>query len=174
MTQRTPRHPSRAGWRLAATTALFSILGLAGCGTTPLPERSVAPAPAPRPAAPPLVVERQWLQSWFDGTPVVIAQQGSGPVAVNVPLEFSFDAGKRSVKPPLAAVLDKLAEALRRQPQMTLALAAPGDAGGDEALAAQRAAALRSYLMGRGAGSAQLGAPQPTAGRAVKLRLEAR
>ncbi|BAL96901.1 hypothetical protein [Rubrivivax gelatinosus] len=119
-------------------------------------------------------MERQWLQSWFDGTPVVIAQQGSGPVAVNVPLEFSFDAGKRGVKPPLAAVLDKLAEALRRQPQMTLALAAPGDAGGDETLAAQRAAALRSYLLGRGASSAQLGAPQAAAGRAVRLRLEAR
>ncbi|MBG6078833.1 outer membrane protein OmpA-like peptidoglycan-associated protein [Rubrivivax gelatinosus] len=119
-------------------------------------------------------MERQWLQSWFDGTPVVIAQQGSGPVAVNVPLEFSFDAGKRGVKPPLAAVLDKLAESLRRQPQMTLALAAPGDAGGDETLAAQRAAALRSYLLGRGASSAQLGTPQAAAGRAVRLQLEAR
>ncbi|MBK1714817.1 hypothetical protein [Rubrivivax gelatinosus] len=127
-----------------------------------------------RPAAPPLVVERQWLQSWFGGTPVVIAQQGAGPVALEVPLEFSFQAGRREVKPPLAAVLDKLAEALRRQPQLTLALAAPADAGGDAALAAQRAGALRSYLLERGASSAQLGAPQPAAGRAVKLRLETR
>lgn len=172
MTQSTPRHPSRARWRPAATAVLASILGLAGCQTTP--PTPTTPTRAAPPAAPALVVERQWLQSWFDGTPVVIAQQGAGPVAVNVPLEFSFDAGKRGVKPPLAAVLDKLAEALRRQPQMTLALAAPADAGGDEALAAQRAAAVRSYLLGRGAGSAQLGAPQAAAGRAVKLRLETR
>lgn len=175
MTKRSPRHRSRAGWRLAATAALASFIALAGCGTSPpTSERPGAGAAPSLPATPPLVVERQWLQSWFGGTPVVIAQQGSGPVAVNVPLEFSFDTGKRSVKPPLAAVLDKLAESLRRQPQMTLALAAPGDASGDPALAAQRAAAVRSYLLGRGAGTAQLGAPQPATGQAVRMRLELR
>ena len=59
-------------------------------------------------ATPPLVVERQWLQSWFNGTPVRIAQQGSGPVDIAVPQAFCFDTGRSSVKPPLAAVLDKL------------------------------------------------------------------
>ncbi|MBZ8140969.1 hypothetical protein CLD22_13790 [Rubrivivax gelatinosus] len=153
---------------------MMLALVLAGCQSTPAPAPSSVPVATPRPAAPPLVVERQWLQSWFGGTPVVIAQQGAGPVALEVPLEFSFQAGRREVKPPLAAVLDKLAEALRRQPQMTLALAAPADAGGDAVLAAQRAGALRSYLLERGAGSAQLGAPQAAPGRAVKLRLETR
>ncbi|MCD0417575.1 hypothetical protein LOC51_10150 [Rubrivivax sp. JA1024] len=175
MTPRQPCPPSHRRRGLAAAAALATVFAVTGCQTTPpTPEPPRGRSLPSMPPTPALVVERQWLQSWFDGTPVVITQKGSGPVAVEVPLAFSFDAGKRSVKPPLAAVLDKLAESLRRQPQMTLALAAPGDAGGDTALAAQRAAAVRSYLLGRGAGSAQLGAPQVAGARAVQLRLELR
>jgi hypothetical protein len=58
--------------------------------TTPQPGTPAA-ATAPRGGA--LVVERQWLQSWFTGTPVRIVQQGSGPVAIEVPQAFCFDGG---------------------------------------------------------------------------------
>lgn len=126
------------------------------------------------PRTPPLVVERQWLQSWFTGTPVRIVQQGSGPVAIEVPQAFCFDGGRSSVKPPLAAVLDKLALSLRRTPTARLQLlAAPGDGPAATAeLALQRAAQMRSHLLSRGVHAGQLGPPTATKVAAAQLRME--
>ena len=60
-----------------------------------------APAPPPTAAqqrtaaASTLAVERQWLASWFKGTPVVVAQRPDGAVVVDVPREFCFEPGPR-------------------------------------------------------------------------------
>lgn len=109
----------------------------------------------------PLEVERRWLQSWFDGTPVRIKPQGAGLLAVEVPLQFCFDPGRSTVKPALAAVLDKLAESLRRHPAALLQqLSAPGDgaasAAADQRLARQRGDQVRSRLRSRGVAAAQI------------------
>lgn len=155
---------------------ILAALVAGGCASMAPPATAPEPASvldqrAALPAA--LVVERQWLQSWFQGTPVRIAQNGDA-VTVDVPREFSFDAGRSQVKPPLAAVLDKVAESLRRLPlaQLTL-LAAPDDSAGASALARQRAAQVQRHLRSRGVPTAQLGAPTATPAAAVQLRLEA-
>ena len=87
-----------------------------------------------------LAVERQWLASWFKGTPVVVAQRQDGAVVVDVPREFCFDPGHDTVKPALAAVLDKVTQSLRRTPTAELHLiAAPSDSNGSATLGVQRA-----------------------------------
>lgn len=159
----------RAG--MAAATALL----LAACAGTPpagAPPAGPSPfTPAPERASP-RDVERRWLQSWFEGTPVAIASAGDGGLRVSVPREFSFDKGQAAVKPPLAAVLDKVAESLRRRPQAQLeGLAAPPDEVGDEALARRRAAAVRQHLRTRGVPEARLAAPAVSTAAAVQLRL---
>jgi outer membrane protein OmpA-like peptidoglycan-associated protein len=175
------RLPRRA-WLLATAVALH------GCASGP-PRPAAGPAPAGSPGGPGapgaaveprsparsgqvLAVERDWLRSWFEGTPVAIAQQAEGPLSVEVPLAYSFDAKRSTVKPPLAAVLDKLAESLRRTGALLPGLAAPPDADGPPALALQRAAALRAHLLSRGVRVAQLGAPAASRTAAVQLRAE--
>jgi outer membrane protein OmpA-like peptidoglycan-associated protein len=106
-----------------ALLLLVVVLAVCGCSSVGQPAPAAPPAPAAAPAdqraAVPaaLAVERQWLQSWFQGTPVLIGQGDDGALSVDVPREFCFDPGRSSVKPALAAVLNKVAESLRRVPQ---------------------------------------------------------
>ena len=159
----------------ALLAALLIVLALSGCaGMTPAPATPPPPTtPAQRTAAAEaLAVERQWLGSWFRDTPVKIAQRGDGAMTVEVPREFSFDAGKASVKPALAAVLDKLAESLRRVPQAQVALlAAPDDASVTTPLAMQRADKLREHLRSRGVAETRLAKASPAASASVQLRV---
>ncbi len=156
--------------------ALMLAIALGGCASVAPP----MPAPAPVTAeqrtdvAAALAVERQWLAQWFRGTPVLVAQRDDGAVTVDVPREFCFEPRSSTPKPALAAVLDKLAESLRRVPQAGLTLlAAPDDAGGTGALALQRAARMQDHLRGRGVAGARLGKPAATAAAAVQLRVQA-
>ena len=161
---------------LGGAAAAALLLALQGCSTTPAPAPPVSasappPAtPAPRPSG--LAVERQWLQSWFDGTPVRIAQRSESAFSIEVPREYCFDPGKQGVKAPLAAVLDKLAQSLqRKQAARVELLAAPGDAAAASALAQQRADNVRKHLIARGVSSEQLGPPTTTSVAAVQLRI---
>lgn len=154
-------------------------LALYGCATAP-PNQPTTPVEPATPAASAdrrastLAVERGWLQSWFEGTPVVIGQRNDGAVSVDVPREFCFDAGRSAVKPPLAAVLDKVAESLRRNDWARLPLvAAPADSAATSPLALQRADQVRKYLISRGVPAARLGSPTATKAAAVQLRMEA-
>jgi outer membrane protein OmpA-like peptidoglycan-associated protein len=159
------------------------LLGLHGCSTTPTPPPATpappvaapsvptpSPSPAPRPSS--LAVERQWLQSWFEGTPVRIVQRSETSFTIDVPREYCFDPGRSAVKPPLAAVLDKLAQSLQRKPSARVELlAAPGDDAAAAAPARQRADSVRKYLLSRGVTSEQLGPATTTAAAAVQLRI---
>ena len=173
----------RRAWLMATAMALY------GCASGPRSpaQGSTVGRDVPRnaPQRPhPLAVERDWLRSWFEGTPVTIAQRDDGPLSIEVPLAFSFAPNRSAVKPALAAVLDKLAQSLRRTGALLPGLAAPPDAGGPPALALQRAGALRAYLLARGVPVAQLGtpaaapaatpaaAPAATPAAAVQLRVE--
>lgn len=169
---------------------MMVALALSGCASVaPTPTASpgspatVAPAP---PALPPtvgeqktaaagaLAVERKWLGSWFDKTPVVIGQRSDGAVTIDVPRDFCFDRGRSSVKPALAAVLDKVAESMRRVPSAQLPLlAAPEDGSGGAKLALQRSTEIADHLRGRGVSAARLGKPSATTAAAVQLRIEA-
>jgi type IV pilus biogenesis protein CpaD/CtpE len=145
---------------------------VAGCATSPRPggilERPGKPAePA---VAPMLAQEQRWLGQWFDGTPVIIAPGEDGALEVDVPLEFSFDAGKSAVKAPLAAVLDKVSESLHRLGTARVQVAAP--AGGERAaLAGERASRLREYLLAKGVQSRRIEAMTVAGATAVGLRL---
>ena len=157
--------------RLVSIVAV--VLALVGCTAAPTTGPAAPPTTSAAPRVSPLVVERQWLQSWFSGTPVLIVQRDDGALSVDVPLEFCFDTGRSTAKPPLAVVLDKVAESLRRTPQARLQLvAAPGDTVAASPLAKQRAAQVRKHLLSRGVPAARLGYPTVSTVAAVQLRLE--
>jgi outer membrane protein OmpA-like peptidoglycan-associated protein len=179
-----------------ATLPLVVTLSLCGCASTSPSSSSSPPSPPPSPAtiaaqgpaasAPPtaaqqrtaaastLAVERQWLASWIKGTPVVVAQRPDGAVVVDVPREFCFDPGHDTVKPALAAVLDKVAQSLRRTPIAELHLiAAPADPNGAAALGVQRATRVYDYLRAHGIAIGRLAKPSAASGAAVQLRMEA-
>jgi len=150
---------------------LAGALAIAGCSGVP-PAGTTSPADRRGAAPSALATEREWLQSWFKGTPVRIAQPSDGAVTIDVPREHCFDAGRSSVKPALAAVLDKVAQSLHRLPQARVQLlAAPDDAGGASGLAAQRAAQIQKELVHRGVRAARLGPPSVTTVAAVQLHI---
>lgn len=180
--------------RTGGSLWLAVVLALGGCaGVTPRPGppgagASSAPAapaaPASGPGAAPnartaaaeaLAIEQRWLQDWFRGTPVRISQRGDGTLAVDVPREFCFDSGRSQVKPALGAVLDKVAESLRRRPGTRLTLlSAPSDtATAPPTLALQRATGVQRHLRDRGVASARLGEPVAEGSTAVQLRIAA-
>ena len=131
---------------------------LAACGSKP-PLKPAAPAgpgsptpgaPAPEPPRPTLAAEQQRLSALFDGTPVVFTMQNDGSLKVEVPLRFCFDAGSSTVKPPLGAVLDRIATSQRRGASRLLVVA-PGDKRGKGiTLGSDRAGSTRDYMVGRG------------------------
>ena len=160
------------GGRLAGSSLLLlAALSLSGCGTPP----AASPVPVRSPGIPAgrgLDSELAWLQSWFSGTPVVIAQAASGgPLTVEVPLEFCFESGRSTIKPPLAAVLDKVGQSLRRSGAKLPLIAAAGDGPAEQALALERARKLRANLVGHGVPAAQLGSPETSARAGVQLRM---
>lgn len=166
--------------RLAAAASAVAALLLAGCESGP-PVRD-APIGAPRSAADQraalpaaLATEQQWLASWFKDTPVQIRLQADGSVQVEVPLEFSFDAGRSTVKPALAAVLDKFAQSARRVSGSRVTLAAPADAAtpaaGVQALVTQRVARIRERLTSRGVLHTLVATRAETTADVVRLRL---
>jgi outer membrane protein OmpA-like peptidoglycan-associated protein len=119
-----------------------------------------------------LAIERQWLNSWFRGTPVLIAQRSDGALTIDVPRDHCFEPGRSTLKPALAVVLDKVAESLQRRPQArVLLLAAPDDKGRAGPLARQRALEVRNRLLGRGVPASRLAEPSATAAAAVQLRI---
>lgn len=159
----------------AYVLTLAVALAVCGCSSV-APPAPAAPAGADQKStvAAALAVERQWLGSWFKGAPVLIGQHSNGAVTVDVPREFCFEPGRSTIKPALAAVLDKVAESLRRVPQAHLPLlAAPDDGLGSAPLALQRAIRVREYLSARGMPAARLGKPSATTAAAVQLRIEA-
>ena len=172
------RSVTRCGARLGTLLAA-AALALAGCAGVATPPATPAdapaaaaakPAPPARPAA--LAVERQWLQAWFDGTPVRIEQRRTRAFSVEVPREFSFDGGRSEIKPPLAALLDKLAQSLQRKAELRVELiAAPVDGPGSAALAQRRASSVRQHLMSRGVSASRLAAPEVASAAAVQLRV---
>lgn len=101
-----------------------------------------------------------------------IEQRSEDWFTVEVPRAFCFDAGSAAVKPPLAVVLDKVAQSLQRRPAARVeVLAAPGDTATASPLAQQRADSVRKHLIARGVSSRQLGPPTATSVAAVQLRI---
>ena len=144
------------------STVLAAAL-LAGCKTAPTnpPSASAAATTAPAASQPNaatraaatkghLAIEKVRLTELFKGTPVVFGLLADGSLRADVPMQFSFDAGKAVIKPPLAAVLDRIAAGQRDEITRVL-VSAPADAGAKAStLPADRAAAVRAYLTSHG------------------------
>lgn len=134
-------------WLLVALLIATAAL-LGACGTSPTSTVPAKGASAPRPT---LAQERQRIGDLFQGTPVTLAIDGDGSLRAEVPLKFSFDAGRAVVKPPLGALLDRLAGSPATRGGSWV-VAAPGDPKSKgNTLALERAASTRDYLVGRGA-----------------------
>ena len=137
--------------RLLPALALASVLGLlAACASTPGgggPATGKTGASAPRPT---LTEEQRRLADLFRGTPVVFAMQPDGSMRVSVPLRYSFDPGRYAVKPPLGAVLDRVAKSQRAE-GTRFAVTAPADPKSKGLmLATERASSTRDYMVARG------------------------
>jgi hypothetical protein len=117
----------------------------------------------------PLAAEARWLGELFAGTPVQVSGERDGSVLLAVPMKYAFDApAAASPKPPLQAVLDKLSQSLKRQPAAKLQAAPPAGSG-----SAERLAAIRHHLAGKGVPSWRVAAASPAGDDQVLLRLVA-
>jgi hypothetical protein len=154
-----------------AIAALAGLTLLAGCGVAPkqppAPTSTATPTEAPaRPGQPlphVLAAEVNWMKQLFEGTPVAIVAEDDGAMRVDVPLTYAFDDKSSTPKPPLRAVMDKVAQSLARQASAKVQVATPGPVA--------RGAAMRTYLMGRGVVSLRVVVLTPPPGDAVTLRV---
>lgn len=98
-----------------------------------------------------LAGEQRWLAALFEGTPVRVGADAAGGVRLQVPLQYAFDTASNEPKPPLRAVLDRLALSLQRQPRARLTIGAPGPD------ARARTLAMRQHLQARGVAGYRVG-----------------
>ena len=128
-----------------------------------VPSAPAVPPAAERPAPPSgnaatraaatqarLATEKARLASLFRGTPVVFELLPDGSMRVDVPNAFAFDPGRAVVKPPLAAVLDRIATGQQRELTRIVIGAAADTAAQGTALARERAVSARDYSVARG------------------------
>ena len=116
-----------------------------------------------------LAAEQKRLAGLFEGTPVVITMQADGSMKVDVPLSFCFDRGGFVVKPPLAAVLDRLARSQRGDTTKLRVSAAGDTAASGPNLARDRAASARDYMVARGVLAARVVLASGAPGEGVEI-----
>ncbi|UUX96304.1 hypothetical protein [Aquabacterium sp. J223] len=151
-------------------TGLLPLLPvLAACSSVPLgPGRG---APGASTAAPPsLAAEQRRLADLFRGTPVVFTLLPHGALSTEVPLGHCFDRGAVVVRRPLQAVLDRLAASAAVRAAASVETLAPSDAGRpNPALATERAAAVRDYLVAGGLMLVRFKPPRATTTEVVQV-----
>jgi hypothetical protein len=147
-----------------ATPSVAPPAGTPGAGAPPA---GTVPAPEPlrpgQPAPTALAAEVRWMQALFDGTPVQIVAETDGAMRVDVPMVHAFDEKSATPKPPLHAVMDKVATTMGRQASSKVHIATPGPAA--------RSTAMRSYLATRGVIALRVVVAARPAGEWVTLRV---
>lgn len=120
---------------------------------------------------------RDRLEQDFAGTPVQFQWDeparpgGARALWVSVPQPHGFDLGRAAVRPALAALLDRVAPALRRQARWSLQVQGPVDARAPAGQGGDRAAAVRDYLVMKGVPPARLRAATRSGTASTELRL---
>lgn len=118
-----------------------------------------------------LASEQRRFEALFRGTPVVFALQDDATLRVEVPLRYCFDVGRALVKPPLAAVLDRLARSQRNEPTL-LAISAPTDAGAKGLqLGIERAMSARRRMVAQGVAQARFSIAAVAGGGVLKIEI---
>lgn len=142
---------------------------LTACATKPVGTASPAELPT-------LDDLHHRLEHDFAGTPVqlVRGEPGGEALKVIVPQPHGFDAGRSAVRPALAAVLDRIAEPLRRNARWRLQASGPSDPRSAAAQGVDRGAAVRDYLVMKGVPPARFVAPQRSSGAFTEIRLSER
>lgn len=103
-----------------------------------------------------LDAERQRLAKLFEGTPVVFVTTSDGNLRATVPRRYCFDAGSSKVKPPLAAVLDRIAKG-QAPTDTRFRVLVPSDPNArTPALAQERASSVHDWLVRQGILGARL------------------
>ena len=157
-------------WRHAG---LATALWLAGCAAPPvvappsvatIEAPSVAPGNVP-PRAPgtagvvyawsdKLAASAQKLRSSLQANNVAVSQTTDQRLWVSLPGDAAFATGRAAVKAPATAWLDQVAVALRELPRAEVQIVSDADSTGSDnsarALALERAASARDWLVGRG------------------------
>lgn len=124
------------------------------------------------PVVSPVVTERRWLEEWFGNTPVVISQLNDNTLQLSVPMVHSFDPGRIVPRPALLAVLDRVAESLRRQTSARLSVSAAPDAGAPASQGLNRAHRIIEHIVSRRVMPDRISTPTAGAqGRPVLIQL---
>ena len=156
---RSSSRPAAPG-ALAASLALAALLALAGCA---LPQAEAPRVPAPVSAAPlPTAPAAGWvwspeleaagarLRAALSGTGAEVAQTSDQRLWISLPAATAFGAGRAAVSPAATPWLDRVAASLRTLPRAQVQIVGPADARGGAALAVDRAASARDWMVIRG------------------------
>jgi len=92
------------------------------------------------------------LRDGLRGSAVDVAQTTDQRLWLSVPVEEMFPPGRSALKPPATGWLDQVAAALRGLPRAETQVVGQPDAkgGGGSALALDRAASVRDWMVARG------------------------
>lgn len=147
--------PGPIGWAALATAGL-----LGGCA---LPKVSTPAVPPPVSAAPlPAAPAGAWvwspqiesagsrLRSALFGSGADVSQTSDQRLWISLPADGTFAAGRSAVTPAAGAWLDQVAASLRSLPRAEVQIVGPVDAKGGAALAVDRAASARDWMVMRG------------------------
>jgi outer membrane protein OmpA-like peptidoglycan-associated protein len=151
---------SRKSLPRSAPAALAAALALGGCA---LPKVAPPAVPPPVSAAPlPGTPAGAWLwspqlesagsrlRSALLGSGADVSQTSDQRLWISLPADSTFAAGRPAVSPAAGAWLDQIAAALRALPRAEVQIVGPTDARGGAALAVDRAASARDWMVMRG------------------------
>ena len=147
--------------RLAiGASAAALLLTLVGCA---LPKVAPPALPPPVSAAPlPVASTGGWvwtpqlesagsrLRIGLFGSGADVSQTSDQRLWISLPAEPTFAAGRPAVTPAAGAWLDQIASSLRALPRAEVQIVGPVDARGGAALAVDRAASARDWMVMRG------------------------
>lgn len=144
----------------AAACGLAALLALTGCA---LPKAEAPPVPPPVSAAPlPASPAAAWvwspeleaagtrLRSALAGSGAEVSQTSDHRLWISLPAATSFPAGRAALSPAATPSIDRVAATVRALPRAQVQIVGPADARGGAALAIDRAASTRDWMVMRG------------------------
>jgi outer membrane protein OmpA-like peptidoglycan-associated protein len=145
---------------LRRAVALAVVVTLGGCALPQVAPPTVPPPVSAAPVAPSAVGAWAWTpQLDSAGSRLRISLLGSGAdvsqtsdqrLWISLPSDDTFAAGRPAITPTAGGWLDKIATTLRSLPRAEVQIVGPMDNRGGAALAVDRAASARDWLVMRG------------------------